>query len=489
MRLVFTHSQRVFRPLWRQVLHRRFGTSTHLANTKATPSLNVKNLEQGRLFDSKPGEECFAEPIRLRLHCTCDKCVDPSDGQKNYSHAYIPEDIDIRDHSTDEQGNYIVRWVNDVPGFGDDHVSTFSPAQIAQTTIKHHQEGRTLFSRPQQLWDRGSFDIEKSMISYDDYMSSSEGLALALHHLWQNGLVFVKDVPPQESSVGQLAERVAPLRNTFYQPTWDVRSKPDAENVAYTSRHLGFHMDLLYMHEPPGLQFLHCIENTCEGGESAFADTFQALFQIEVENTEQIRDLSNVTMDYGYRNGPHSFFDNKPVISYSTDRNKAALKRTKQGRIISPSSHLYAVHRVYWSPPFVKAQTLATRVGREQLQKMQVAQKRFADELEKEETHIETKLPPGTCAIFDNLRVVHARKAFNTNSGHRWLRGAYLDHQDFFSKAQELESLMPSPPPRARKGLRKYKESQAIGRSGNGAVNEAEGEVAGHASQPAKDDS
>jgi len=50
----------------------------------------------------------------------------------------------------------------------------------------------------------------------------------------------------------------------------------------------------------------------------------------------------------------------------------------------------------------------------------------------------------GTCVIFDNLRVVHARNAFNLNSGRRWLKGAYLARQDFVSKASALVGRMPA---------------------------------------------
>lgn len=400
-------------------------------------------LGSGNLFDLREGEyQCLVEPVRLRLGCTCSKCVDPSDGQKNFSHAYIPEDITIRSHKKDENGNYVVTWTNDVPGFDTDHVSIYTPGQIANSLNPSAHPGKTLLGRPQQLWNRGSFDIGQANFSYDEYMDSTKGLATALHHLWQNGLVFIKDVPSEEGSVGKLAERIALLRNTFYGTTWDVRSKPDAENVAYTSRYLGFHMDLLYMKEPPGLQLLHCIENTCDGGESAFVDTFQALHEILKQSESDFRALKVTQNNYGYNTGPYSYFDAKPVIFQG--RNLHRRPKQSAEHVDLPSNHPLAwVERVYWSPPFVKTNFLYTSLTREEVQKQQRAQKLFADTLERQDLRVETKLPAGTCAIFDNLRIVHARNAFNTNSGHRWLRGAYLDYQDFFSKAQELESLMP----------------------------------------------
>jgi gamma-butyrobetaine dioxygenase len=36
-------------------------------------------------------------------------------------------------------------------------------------------------------------------------------------------------------------------------------------------------------------------------------------------------------------------------------------------------------------------------------------------------------LQPGQCVIFNNRRVLHGRQKFQSGSGERWLKGAYLD--------------------------------------------------------------
>ena len=52
----------------------------------------------------------------------------------------------------------------------------------------------------------------------------------------------------------------------------------------------------------------------------------------------------------------------------------------------------------------------------------------------------ERKMQPGDCVIFDNRRVLHARKAFEVQDfgKERWLRGCYLDKDPFLSKARVL---------------------------------------------------
>ena len=45
----------------------------------------------------------------------------------------------------------------------------------------------------------------------------------------------------------------------------------------------------------------------------------------------------------------------------------------------------------------------------------------------------ELKLEPGQCVIFENRRVLHSRRPFDTGSGSRWLAGAYLDMDSVLS--------------------------------------------------------
>ena len=54
-----------------------------------------------------------------------------------------------------------------------------------------------------------------------------------------------------------------------------VRSKPDANNLAYTGASLGLHTDLPYYRYTPGVQFLHCISQAQgPGGDNVFSDGF-----------------------------------------------------------------------------------------------------------------------------------------------------------------------------------------------------------------------
>lgn len=62
------------------------------------------------------------------------------------------------------------------------------------------------------------------------------------------------------------------------------------------------------------------------------------------------------------------------------------------------------------------------------------ALRQFTELLEQDQNTFELKLNPGECVIFENRRVLHARRQFNTNSGKRWLAGAYVDEDALVSK-------------------------------------------------------
>lgn len=107
----------------------------------------------------------------------------------------------------------------------------------------HRQETR--MNHPHVLWDDKSMQENVLWLTYDEYMNTSEGLLKGLKQLQDYGLFFLKGVPTKDQEVATVAERIGHLRHTFYGRTWDVKSVPEAKNIAYTNLNLGLHMDLL----------------------------------------------------------------------------------------------------------------------------------------------------------------------------------------------------------------------------------------------------
>ncbi|KAF9883877.1 hypothetical protein FE257_002720 [Aspergillus nanangensis] len=345
----------------------------------------------------------------IRDSCKCSICVNPHSKQRNFRTTDIPDNITPRSIEWVED-KLEIKWSNDIKGYDASHTSTYDPATLRSpwAIARGSDIGR---NRHRVDWNNEQMDTIQHWISYNDYINDDAKFATAMRQLALTGLIFVRDIPESREMVEKVATRMGPLRNTFYGSTWDVRTVPEAKNVAYTNAFLGFHMDLMYMNEPPGYQLLHCLQNSCDGGESLFVDGFRVAKEMAKKNPDGYNKLAKVWLNYEYNHKEHTYNNQWPVFEME---------------------HGHLVH-VNYSPPFqgpMHQMHLSGHVPRENF----AALREFAEALEKEENTFELKLNPGECAIFENRRVLHARRQFNTSSGSRWLAGAYVDEDAVISR-------------------------------------------------------
>ncbi|RMJ23127.1 Gamma-butyrobetaine [Aspergillus sp. HF37] len=306
-----------------------------------------------------------------------------------------------------------VRWKTDIEGYTN-HVTKYSAEYLFDRSVKKSDVGSLRF---RVNWNKRKMAELQHWISFEDYMNDDAKFAVAMRQLSILGMVFVKDIPDSREMVEKVATRMGPLRNTFYGPTWDVRSVPDAKNVAYTDKPLEFHMDLLYMNEPPGFQLLHCLQNSCEGGETLFSDTFQVERRMRNKYPDDADQLAETELCYEYAHDYANYKNTWPVLNYTELKNNKILRN------------------VNYSPPFQGHTSTATwRKMMERMRKSPSPLGRFASILKSEQNVFETKLEPGQCVIFENRRVAHSRNQFNASSGQRWLAGAYVDEDALFSQ-------------------------------------------------------
>ncbi|KAI0536743.1 Clavaminate synthase-like protein [Xylaria digitata] len=354
-------------------------------------------------------EPLVASRTWLRDSCTCERCVDSSSGQKRYASTDVPSELHISALEVTKDGDLQVHFEKDFLTH-DTHVSTY-PRKI----WRHPSQRSTEATPKLKLWHRESLAEASPYYSYQSFMTSDSVYFDIMTALRLYGIVFLVDVPPSEEVVKDIAGKIGVIQDTFYGTTWDVRSKPNAENVAYTNSYLGLHQDLLYMYNVPRIQLLHCLKNTCEGGESLFSDGYRAAHQFRRHFARQVRYLTERRLTYHYNKGGHSYQQSRAILSEDSKES------------------------VYWSPPFqhpVQPDNL-TQEGMHKFGEWQVAARNLKTMFESWSNVYQHKMHPGQIAIFDNLRVLHGRCAFDS-SGERWLKGAYVENSSYESRLKSL---------------------------------------------------
>jgi len=175
-------------------------------------------------------------------------------------------------------------------------------------------------------------------------------------------------------------------------------------------------MDLMYYASPPGLQFLHCLRNTVRGGSSIFIDSFRAATLLRLTHPKSyFQTLTRFPVPFHYLNDNRHYYFSRPTI-VPDPYDPAGLD----------------IAAVNYAPPFqAPFEVEATPRGKANWRRFVRAFKAFAEICEREDMRFEETLREGECVVFANRRVLHARRAFETDVGERWLKGMYVDWDDF----------------------------------------------------------
>jgi gamma-butyrobetaine dioxygenase len=409
-----------------------FHTSARVAQAPAQKAVSGQPPFASRIPIEVDGQTRTFDSIWLRDACKCPLCVDPSTSQKNFQTADIPADIEGSAQITselEEADLALITWKTDIAGLPEGHQTAIPLSFLRQALDYENQvKARQYAPSGRVLWNNDRMSRDNKFIDYNSYMKNDKTLYTALSALHTHGLVFIHNVPDTIStdsaiSVANIVERIGSIRHTFYGRTWDVRSVPNAINVAYTHVFLGLHMDLCYMDNTPHLQFLHSMRARAPGGESMFADSFYAAELIRRDDPELWDALRTFPVTYNYFNAGQSYRQVRPTVVLEDQDDPA-----------SP------IRWLNWSPPFQGpfSNDIGTADGGKALRTYHAAVQKFNAIVNAPENVFELRMDEGTCVIFDNRRTLHARRAFDSLKGERWLKGCYMDRDAYASKLAVL---------------------------------------------------
>jgi gamma-butyrobetaine dioxygenase len=245
-------------------------------------------------------------------------------------------------------------------------------------------------------------------------MRADPRLRLAwLTRLLQDGLAFISEVPATEGAILEAMPLVGRVLETNYGLTFDVRSLPQPENLAYSDLGLGLHTDNPYRDPVPGFQALHALIPAREGGESLFADGFALAEHLRVGVPEAFARLTRTAVPFHYRSRDADLYAERPLIELALGGEVAAVHYNS--RSIAP-----------------------LRLPPEEAPRFYDAYRCFAQLLHEPRWQLRTRLGSGTLAVFDNRRTLHGRSAFSSARHARHLRGCYLTRDSVLSETALL---------------------------------------------------
>jgi gamma-butyrobetaine dioxygenase len=226
-------------------------------------------------------------------------------------------------------------------------------------------------------------------------------------------LSLVEGLPDDPDAGIEVAQRIGFLRETNFGVTFEVKSKPNPNNLAYTPIALPLHTDLTNQELPPGFQFLHCLANEASGGGSLFSDGFAVAEDLRAEDPAAFDLLSTISVPFRFHDGDTDIRSRKKVITLDED---GSLKE------ICFNAHIAGI----------------LDIAPEKMPAYYRAYRRFM-QMSRDPAYLVTfKLQAGEMAVFDNRRVLHGREAFDPNTGRRHLRGCYVDRGEFESRLRVL---------------------------------------------------
>jgi gamma-butyrobetaine dioxygenase len=347
------------------------------------------------------------QAIWLRDHCQMPASRNPDNGQRLLNITDIPQDPCI-DRVSLEDGRLVIEFRPD------GHRSEFDPDWLYENCYSLNQQHDDRSEINKILWSGDSFQQGLPRYAYDVFCAQRGSRRAALQAVSDYGFVLLDAVPCEDGQVLKVIEQFGYVRETNYGPFFEVRTKVEPNNLAYTNLGLGCHLDNPYRDPVPGLQLLHCLESSTAGGESILQDGFMAARILRDEDPQHFAMLSQHWINFRFRDDAADLRSRVPFIE--TNDLGAVIKVRFNNRSIDTINLPPAVIRPFYA-----------------------AYRHYAEILEREELQTVFKLQPGELMLFDNTRILHARKAYSA-AGSRHLQGAYSDLDGLYSSLRTLET-------------------------------------------------
>ena len=357
-------------------------------------------LENNKVFFENQGHKKEIHPFWFRERVRGESFIDKGTQQRLFDPTQLQEDIKINSLNLSDQFLEIT--------FNDGAYTKFA----IQNILREFDNENVIKKIKKVEWD-SSFANFKNF-EFEDNFFNEKVMYDALMDFYKFGFVIFKDVPTKDNFIKNFANSIGSIRRTNFGEFFNVKSKPNPNDLAYTSLALAPHTDNPYRNPVPCIQMLHCIENEVNGGLSTLVDGYTVTEKLK----KDFRDYYNILTEVKVR---FQFIDQSVILEDWAEMIQLNEEREFKQVRFSP--------RLDFVPLMEK----------NKLELFYSARKKISELYNSDQYRVEFKLNPGDLLMMDNYRLLHGRTSYDANQGNRFLQGCYIDYDSTEGKLRHLK--------------------------------------------------
>ena len=358
-------------------------------------------LNQNKVYFNNGSVKKEIHPFWLRERVDGEEFLDKGTQQRLFDPTTLSSEISINTATINKQ--FLEIDFND---------GIKSKLDIDKLALEFSNEDTVIRSIPKIKWNSTLENIKN--FEYQDSFFDSKEMYDLLVSFYKYGFVIIKNIPTEDNFIVKFANSIGSVRRTNFGEYFDVKSKPDPNDLAYTSLALSPHTDNPYRNPVPCIQLLHCIESKVSGGLSTLVDGYNVTEDLKNKHPEFYKVLTEVKVRFRFIDREVILETIAPLIELHED------KSLKQVRF-SP--------RLDYVPILEK----------EKLDLYYQARKKLSEMYNSNKYRIEFKLEPKDLIMMDNYRLLHGRTSYETKEGERYLQGCYIDYDSTEGKLRHLK--------------------------------------------------
>ena len=357
-------------------------------------------LKDNKVFFENKGSKKEIHPFWLRERVNGDNHVDKITQQRLFDPTELKENIKVDKMILSKDFLEV--------SFKDGSCTKLTIKNI----IKEFSKTNDIYFINRVKWDSSLKNL--NIFEFKENFFEKEEMYNALVNFYKYGFVIFKNVPTKDNFLINFANSIGSVRRTNFGEFFNVKSKPNPNDLAYTSLPLAPHTDNPYRNPVPCIQMLHCIKNEVKGGFSTLVDGLTVTERLKKDYPNYYKILTETKVRF-------QFIDKDVVLEDWAEM----IKLDEQGKL----------KQVRFSPRL----DFVPLMDKEKLELYYSARKKISEFYNSDEYRIEFKLTSGDLLMMDNYRLLHGRTSYDANEGMRFLQGCYIDYDSTQGKLKHLK--------------------------------------------------